>query len=563
MTTYDPDLHRDIVGANGEANRKFWPINKWVILAGEAGIIDLVKQDTEPADTSVVWLDVDTPESANGTVKVYSGGSWIAMTPALFATHIGAGGGGGGGPTAASDVSVDNTGYEVITASDAQTAFDQTDAALLKARSTGILYGGALTDQGSGVVRIAAGEGGILDNSDPQNPTYTAVTWAQTDLDLSATNGLHYVYVNAAGTVTSTTTAPSHSDYRTAIWLWRVSILSNVYSASTAIPMPGQQYGPGVWDVFRALGSVKYGLDLSANGANLSINIAAGEAYQPGANFFTDPTSPHERDFSAKTAATFRLVKQDGVQGSDTTTLDVGNYDLSGTITAIPGASTRAQIWTVKMFLGGTGNVRIFYGQNYYTSVTEALTALREGTYSPTIPSSFNDAITLGWIITQKGATALNDGTQTFVTANKFGLTGGSVASAGAGALLTVNNLSELTATASTARSNISAEQLGVQRGVNTQTGNYTAVLSDAGQTVEMNVGSANTFTVPPNASVAFETGTYLNVSQYGAGQTTITPGAGVTIRARNGLKTGGQYAMATLYKRGTNEWVAGGDLTT
>ena len=96
MTTYDPDLHRDIVGANGESNRKFWPVNKFVILAAEAGLISLVKQDTEPGDTTKVWLDVEEPESANGTVKVYSSGSWVAMTPALFAEHIGAGGGGGG-----------------------------------------------------------------------------------------------------------------------------------------------------------------------------------------------------------------------------------------------------------------------------------------------------------------------------------------------------------------------------------------------------------------------------------------------------------------------------------
>lgn len=96
MTTYDPDLHRDIVGANGESNRKFWPVNKFVILAAEAGLISLVKQDTEPGDTTKVWLDVDEPESSNGTVKVYSSGSWVAMTPALFAEHIGAGGGGGG-----------------------------------------------------------------------------------------------------------------------------------------------------------------------------------------------------------------------------------------------------------------------------------------------------------------------------------------------------------------------------------------------------------------------------------------------------------------------------------
>ena len=117
-------------------------------------------------------------------------------------------------------------------------------------------------------------------------------------------------------------------------------------------------------------------------------------------------------------------------------------------------------------------------------------------------------------------------------------------------------------ANAGSARATILAEQLGVARGVETKTANYTLVLNDAGKTIEMNLAGANTLTVPPNSSVAFTVGTYINVSQYGAGQCTITPGSGVTLRNANGLKTAAQYSMATLYKRGTDEWLVGGDLS-
>jgi hypothetical protein len=104
-------------------------------------------------------------------------------------------------------------------------------------------------------------------------------------------------------------------------------------------------------------------------------------------------------------------------------------------------------------------------------------------------------------------------------------------------------------------------ERVGVMRAINTQTGaNYTAVLTDAGQTIEMNNAGANTFTIPLNATVAFAIGTYINLVQLGAGQTTITPTGGVTLRNRNGLKTAGQYALCTLYKRATDEWAVGGD---
>jgi hypothetical protein len=116
-------------------------------------------------------------------------------------------------------------------------------------------------------------------------------------------------------------------------------------------------------------------------------------------------------------------------------------------------------------------------------------------------------------------------------------------------------------ANAAAARVLLVAEQLGVMAGINTLTASGTAVLADAGKTVEMNVAGANTYTIPPNSVVAFPIGTYINVVQVGAGITTITPGAAVTLQNRNGLRTGGQWAMTTLYKRATDEWVVGGDV--
>lgn len=98
----------------------------------------------------------------------------------------------------------------------------------------------------------------------------------------------------------------------------------------------------------------------------------------------------------------------------------------------------------------------------------------------------------------------------------------------------------------------------------NRQTGNYTLVLGDAGLVIEMNVAGANTLTVPPNSSVAFPTGTVIEGGQYGAGQTTLTPGAGVTIRSSGGkLKTAAQYATFSLRKIGTDEWWCTGELSS
>jgi hypothetical protein len=96
----------------------------------------------------------------------------------------------------------------------------------------------------------------------------------------------------------------------------------------------------------------------------------------------------------------------------------------------------------------------------------------------------------------------------------------------------------------------------------NTQTASYTLVLADASKIVEMNVGSANTVTVPNNSSVAFPIGTEITVMQYGAGNTTIVAASGVTFRSKDfSTRIGDQYTGATLIKRDTNEWYLIGNI--
>lgn len=92
----------------------------------------------------------------------------------------------------------------------------------------------------------------------------------------------------------------------------------------------------------------------------------------------------------------------------------------------------------------------------------------------------------------------------------------------------------------------------------------YTLALTDAGKVVSGGNAGATTFTVPPNSSVAFAVGSLIEIHQAGAGQITIAPGAGVTLRSPGGkLKLANQYSSASLRKAATDEWVVAGDLTT
>lgn len=97
---------------------------------------------------------------------------------------------------------------------------------------------------------------------------------------------------------------------------------------------------------------------------------------------------------------------------------------------------------------------------------------------------------------------------------------------------------------------------------INTQIANYQAVLSDANNVVVMNVSSANNFTIPANATVAFPVGTTLTIIQEGTGQITLVAAAGVTINTPSSLTTRAQYSTIALIQISANTWVAGGDLT-
>ena len=91
-----------------------------------------------------------------------------------------------------------------------------------------------------------------------------------------------------------------------------------------------------------------------------------------------------------------------------------------------------------------------------------------------------------------------------------------------------------------------------------------TLSLSDAGKLLKLDRASANDLQIPLNGAVAFPIGTQILLMQHGAGQVTVTSSMGVTLRSSGGkTKIAAQYAMASLIKINTNEWILAGDITT
>jgi hypothetical protein len=103
---------------------------------------------------------------------------------------------------------------------------------------------------------------------------------------------------------------------------------------------------------------------------------------------------------------------------------------------------------------------------------------------------------------------------------------------------------------------------------LNAQTGaTYTFVLTDNGKLVTASNASAQTYSIPTNASVAFPVGTQINLIQIGAGQVTVSAvSAGTTTVLSNaatpaGPKCRNQYAALTCIKVATDTWYIIGDI--
>jgi hypothetical protein len=103
----------------------------------------------------------------------------------------------------------------------------------------------------------------------------------------------------------------------------------------------------------------------------------------------------------------------------------------------------------------------------------------------------------------------------------------------------------------------------------NAQTGTtYTFVLADAdNKLVTASNASAQTYSIPTNATTAFPIGTQLNLIQIGAGQVTVsaaTPGTTTVVSTgatSASPKCRAQFSAITLVKRDTDSWYAIGDI--
>lgn len=193
------------------------------------------------------------------------------------------------------------------------------------------------------------------------------------------------------------------------------------------------------------------------------------------------------------------------------------------------------------------------FGQAVATSMADLL----GGTTGQILAKNSNTDMDFVW-------TTANPGDITGVTAGT-GISGG-----GTSGTVTVSIDTAVTADLTTAQTltNKTLTAPVINLALNAQTGTtYTFALTDNGKLVTASNASAQTYSIPTNATTAFPIGTQINLIQIGAGQVTVsaaTPGTTTVLSnaaTPAGPKCRNQYAALTAIKVATDVWYVIGDI--
>jgi hypothetical protein len=96
----------------------------------------------------------------------------------------------------------------------------------------------------------------------------------------------------------------------------------------------------------------------------------------------------------------------------------------------------------------------------------------------------------------------------------------------------------------------------------NVQTGSYTLVLADSGKHIYRGSGSAATWTIPANGSVAYAIGTaitFINLSATSVSIAITTDTMYLSSAGTTGTRTLAQYGSATAIKIASTTWLISG----
>jgi len=258
---------------------------------------------------------------------------------------------------------------------------------------------------------IAAGTGIVVDWTTPATPTITYVSYAGSTGNTipSMAAGYTRIYIDKTGTLIK-----SSGGLDTASFRRNYIVLPILYHPDHATitnvstdRKPAYEEVEALNDYVKALGPINTGNGITANGANLNINKAAGVFTVLWANQSTDGQDPCNVTMSSATSPSFATVYRNGSGGNTETvpasTVDVTHYDDgSGTL-----ATLTASYWVNNRFYVFPNNqIVMAYGQSQYKTSADAVAAIYTETFVAPVGYTQGKAVTV--VSVQKSSTNLS-----------------------------------------------------------------------------------------------------------------------------------------------------------
>lgn len=257
---------------------------------------------------------------------------------------------------------------------------------------TGVIKGMQVTENGGDntLFDVAAGSAIKVDRTDPDNVIVTQVTFSGLtgQLDTNLSESFSSVFMDPDTQVVTTEIEPpdSLSDLNNKIFLGTILHTAGVISAENDNPIIA--YGSSLSELAEMVlggGVTITGGLITANGANLKLDVALGIFQQFGRGRQFDPNNPNTEEIAAQVPVPVgSFIKMYEDAGGDLV-IDASNNDMDpiqfnedglGTLQTV----ANNQFTVVRCFYavlpGGFSRLALYYGTQEFTTITGALAAV-------------------------------------------------------------------------------------------------------------------------------------------------------------------------------------------
>jgi hypothetical protein len=369
-----------------------------------ADVLTRTDRATAEARTGVIQGD-HCLDTLTGLVMYYYGSAWIDITS---------------GVSSAASITLDDASLVVVPVTNVQAFADGVDAALLKARGTGVSTSYVSTVSVGGTTFAQPDVSGeIYSDQGYFSISHTGATGI-TVADLTETST--YVYIDNAGNRQQQTTEPTRQDWSRKMFTMRIGVntSTNTIIGFEYLNNPIGHYANSMRDIYSYLlaQGIPFKKDQSVTGraTDLGFNVGAGSLLEFGGT--GDIDNANIKNFDAVSNASYTLLSRTGIVSVQTDLVKF--WDNAGTITAL-GSTT---LVGHRLFRYSDGAFAMQYGQGNYANMALAKAGVLSEEY--VLNPLLEDATFFGWWFIQSTATNTGGTTLTDFVEYTIGMQGAS-----------------------------------------------------------------------------------------------------------------------------------------